>query len=238
MRYHHVAKRPHGFVKRRARTKPQRLRNVNLHVIDEVAVPDRLEKTVRETERQNVLRGLLAEKVIDAENLIFFEDLVQLGVQRHGACKVGAEWLFHDDSRALDQACRAQQAHGRQGGSGRHTQVVQAPALAAEGLLRLVDRGLEYDGAGCERHVIKILGKGIPSRWSDLAGRELLECRAHEATQAFRVEIIQRHADDSAARNEPRADNMKQPRPEFAPRKITRRAHEYDDLWILRALPG
>ena len=45
------------------------LGDVDLDVVDEVSVPDRLEQAVGEAERQDVLRGLLAEEVVDAEDL-------------------------------------------------------------------------------------------------------------------------------------------------------------------------
>ena len=41
----------------------------DLHVGDVVAVPQRLEHAVREAEREHVLDGLLAEVVVDAEDL-------------------------------------------------------------------------------------------------------------------------------------------------------------------------
>ncbi len=62
----------------------ERLGHVDLDVVDVVAVPDRLEEAVREAEREDVLGGLLAEEVVDAEDLLLVEDLVQLGVERHG----------------------------------------------------------------------------------------------------------------------------------------------------------
>ena len=66
------------FVERRAFAETQRFGHVDLHVIDEIAIPDRLEQSVGEPEREDVLRGLLAEEVIDAEDLLFREDFVQL----------------------------------------------------------------------------------------------------------------------------------------------------------------
>ena len=51
------------------------LRDVDLDVVDEVAVPDRLEQAVGEAEGQDVLRGLLAEEVVDAKDLVLFEVL-------------------------------------------------------------------------------------------------------------------------------------------------------------------
>ena len=114
MRHDHVAKRAGLLVERGAVVEPERLRHVDLHVIDEVAVPDRLEQTVGEAEREDVLRRLLAEEVIDPEDLLFVEHLVQLGVQRHRAREIGAERLLHDDARALDETGLAQHAHRRQ----------------------------------------------------------------------------------------------------------------------------
>ena len=47
----------------------------DLHVVDELAVPDRLEDAVREPKRQDVLHRLLAEVVVDAEDLALVEVL-------------------------------------------------------------------------------------------------------------------------------------------------------------------
>jgi hypothetical protein len=42
--------------------------------------------------------------------------------------------------------------------------------------------------------------------------------------------LIERHADDAAAGDEPRARQMQQTRDELAPGKITRRPHQNYDL--------
>ena len=46
-------------------------------MVDEIAVPDRLEQAVGEAEREDVLRRLLAEEMVDAENLVLGEHLMQ-----------------------------------------------------------------------------------------------------------------------------------------------------------------
>jgi len=86
---------------------PQRFGHVDLHVVDEVSIPDRLEQAVAEAERQDVLRRFLAEKVVDPEDLLFVEHFMQLGVQRHSAGQIGAKGLFHDDAAALDKPASA-----------------------------------------------------------------------------------------------------------------------------------
>ena len=56
---------------------PHRLGDRDLDVVDELAVPDRLEDAVREAQRQQVLDGLLAEVVVDAEDLVLGEQRLQ-----------------------------------------------------------------------------------------------------------------------------------------------------------------
>jgi hypothetical protein len=76
---------------------PDVLGRGDLDVIDVVAVPHRLEQGVGESQRHQVLDGLLAQVVIDAEDLVLLEDLQQLRVQRPGRGQVIAERLLDDD---------------------------------------------------------------------------------------------------------------------------------------------
>ena len=47
----------------------------NLHGIDVVGLPQRLEHGVREAHRHDVLDGFLAQVVVDAEDVLLVEDL-------------------------------------------------------------------------------------------------------------------------------------------------------------------
>ena len=67
---HHVAQRAGGVVGLAALLDADRLGDGDLHVVDVVAVPQRLEEAVGEAEDQDVLHRLLAEIVIDAEDLL------------------------------------------------------------------------------------------------------------------------------------------------------------------------
>ena len=84
----------------------------DLHVVDVVAFPDRLEDAVGEAEDEEVLDGLLAEVVIDAEDLALVEDGVDLMVELAGGVEVVAEGLLDDDGDAaffgLRHALRAE----------------------------------------------------------------------------------------------------------------------------------
>ena len=64
---------PELVVVARARADPDVLGGGDLDVVDEVAVPDRLEHVVGEPERHHVLDGLLAQVVVDAVDLLLAE---------------------------------------------------------------------------------------------------------------------------------------------------------------------
>ncbi len=109
---HDVAQRAGGLVERPAAFDADGFGRRDLHVVDVVAIPDVLEDAVREAEDEDVLHRLLAQVVIDAEDLVFVEDLVDVIVQRAGAGQVVAEGLLDDGadpavlrSRACSCSC-------------------------------------------------------------------------------------------------------------------------------------
>ena len=73
VRHDHVAERAGALVEAGARADRERLGHVDLDVVDVVAVPDRLEHAVREPQREDVLHRLLAEVVVDPEDLRLVE---------------------------------------------------------------------------------------------------------------------------------------------------------------------
>ena len=97
---HHVAQRAGLLVKRPAAFHAQRLRRRNLHVIDVVPIPDRLEDSVGEPEHQNVLHRLLAQIVVDAEDLVLVEDRVHLVIQLARRIQIVAERLLNHHRHA------------------------------------------------------------------------------------------------------------------------------------------
>lgn len=72
-------------------------RHGNLHVIDVIAVPERLDERVGEAEHQEILDRFLAQIMINPVNLFLVEGVVQQPVQLPGAVDVFAEGLFHHD---------------------------------------------------------------------------------------------------------------------------------------------
>jgi hypothetical protein len=76
----HVADRADVVVKRAATLHAEILGHGDLHALDVVAVPHRLEHGVGEAEIQQVLHRLLAEVVIDAEDRLFGKHLMQVAL--------------------------------------------------------------------------------------------------------------------------------------------------------------
>ena len=93
-----VAQRAGALVVAGARADADVLGGGDLHVVDEVAVPDRLEQRVGEAQRHQVLDRLLAEVVVDAEDLRLVEVLEHRLVLRAGRGEVVADRLLDHDA--------------------------------------------------------------------------------------------------------------------------------------------
>ena len=76
-----------------------RLRRRDLHVVDPLPVPDRLEDRVGKAQNQHVLHRLLAEIMIDAIRLMLGEQPEHEIVERQRALEAAAERLLDDDAR-------------------------------------------------------------------------------------------------------------------------------------------
>ena len=71
----HVAKRAGGFIEAAAMLYANGFGGSDLHVIDVVAIPQRLDDVVGETKDHQILNGLFSKIMIDAVNLVLGEDL-------------------------------------------------------------------------------------------------------------------------------------------------------------------
>src|SRR5262245_26774041 len=96
MVWHHVAQRARCFVEATATLDANRLGRSDLHVIDMVAVPERLEDAVGKAKHQNVLYRFLAQEMIDSIDLVFGEKLEDPRVKRLRGSKVVTEGFFDD----------------------------------------------------------------------------------------------------------------------------------------------
>ena len=201
----HVAVGAGLLVEAGALAEPERLRHVDLHVIDEVAVPDRLEQAVGEAEGEDVLRRLLAEEMIDAEDLLLGEHLVQLARSATTALARSVPNGFSMMMREpLDQARFAQHPDRRQRRVRRHAQVVQAAALAADSASRPFPRPL----SARRRRLSAARSRGVAAKVCQsvsrhLAGGELVQRGARRSCGSLRVDVVERDADDPAAGMKP-----------------------------------
>ncbi len=191
MRDDHVLERAGALVEPGTTFDRERLWHVDLHVVDEVAVPDRLEESVGEAERQDVERRLLAEEVVDAEDLVLGKDLVQLGVERLGARQVGAERLLHDDASPIDEIGIAQYVHDIKRRLRRHAQVVQSTGLAAE-LVLVRGRGLGQRLCAVLDVDVRQLGRERPPLlFVERTRAELAARRLGELPERLVVELVE-----------------------------------------------
>ena len=99
---HHVAQRAGAFVEPAAAFHTDRLGDGDLHVVDAVAVPQRLEQPVGEAEGHDALDRFLPQEVVDPVDLLLPQFAADAGVQRPGRGQVVAERLLdHHPAPAL-----------------------------------------------------------------------------------------------------------------------------------------
>src|SRR5687767_10003221 len=96
---HDVAHRSGAVVIAGTLLDPDRLGRRDLYMVHVLTCPDRLEDAVREAEDEDVLHRLLAEVVIDAEDLVLAKDLLYHARELHRAVQVVTVWLLHHDAR-------------------------------------------------------------------------------------------------------------------------------------------
>jgi hypothetical protein len=97
----HVAQSARRIIITTARFDADLFSDRNLHVIDIISVPDRLENAVAKAENQNILHGFLAEIMIDAENLIFLKDRAQFFIQSFSRFQIAPERFFKNETPPL-----------------------------------------------------------------------------------------------------------------------------------------
>src|SRR5690606_10664528 len=100
----HVAHSACAVEVARERSEALRLGDRDLHVIDEVPVPQRFDDRVGEAEHEQILNGVFAHEMIDAVDLLLAVMPVQLRVERMRAREIVAERFLHDDAMASGDA--------------------------------------------------------------------------------------------------------------------------------------
>jgi hypothetical protein len=117
------------------------LRHGDLDTGDVIAVPQRLKHRVGEPRVDDVLHGLLAQIMVDPENVLLREQLHRFAVQRSAGFAVVSKWLLDHQPR-VPGAVRTRQAlrHGGEQGGG-HREIVQRPRRLPEFRAQSRERG-------------------------------------------------------------------------------------------------
>jgi hypothetical protein len=230
------------LVERRAALDPDRLGDGDLHVVDELAVPDRLEDPVREAKREHVLHRLLAQVVVDAKDLALVEVAVKLVVEPARARPVGAEGLLDDQARpALPVAAPAADLLDEdRDRAGRDREVEDAVALGAELLVEPREEGDQRILAlvGCEvgRDVVHPPGEPLPDLLVDRVPAEVAHGVLHPRPEVGVGLLRAGDADDRELVGHEVADGQRVDRgKELPPGQVARSAEDDDRARVWRA---
>ena len=226
----------------RAALDPHRLGDRDLDMVDHLAVPDRLEDAVREPQRHQVLDGLLAEVVVDPEDLVLGEPPLHGRTQLARRGEVVAERLLDDDAGpALALAPLADLAHHHRERLRRHGEVVEPVAAGPARLVELV----QHLSHAVLAAVVGEVGRDVAHARSErlehvgaerVAG-ELLHRLPHRSDELARRLLAARDADDGEPlRQEPAEGERVERRQQLALRQVARRA-EHDERAGIRLAP-
>ncbi len=183
----------------------------DLHVVDVVGVPDRFEHLVREPQRQEVLDGLLAQVVVDAEHGVLVEHLGDDGVQLARAGQVVTERLLDDDAtpRALlrrRQPVLLELAHhgGERAGRDRQVERVVAAgtALGVQRLDRVAQRLERVVVVERALHEPDPLGQLAPRRLPERSARVLFDGVVHHLGEVLGGPVAAREAGQGEPRRQ------------------------------------
>jgi hypothetical protein len=220
---------------------PEGLGDVDLDVVDEVPVPDRLEEPVREAQGEDVLRRLLAEEMVNSEDLRLVERLVHPLVERDRAFQVGAERFLHDHTGVLDELRFLQHFDHRDRSGGRHAEVVQPHATLPELLLRLGYGGRQLLRACRARHVAQDLGELLPllrrEPLTDPAFQgDILEVAVllgrglGERLEVLVAHLLERRGNDPDRRREARGCQVRETGQQLAAREVAGGPEKHDHM--------
>ncbi len=136
-----VADRAGFVVERPSALDAETLGHRDLHALDAVSVPDRLEELVGEPERQDVEDRLLAQVVIDPKNARLRKGCVEDFVQLSGGSQVSTERFLDHHAGVLGATGFGQILRHVVEQTGWDRQVVDRPGRAVEHLAQLGERG-------------------------------------------------------------------------------------------------
>src|SRR5262249_43746774 len=127
----HVADRAGLIIERPPALNSEVFRHGDLHTLDLIAVPERLEERIREAEEHHVMDGSFSQIMIDAEDVLLVESAEQNLVKCLRRGQVVAEGLFDDDAGAASTIRFGQLFHNKSKQCGRNSEVVSRSLRSA-----------------------------------------------------------------------------------------------------------
>ena len=149
----------------------------DLHMLDGILVPQRLEQGVGEAQRDQVLDGFLAEIVIDAQDAVFAERLGQFGFDLAGRGEIVADGLFHRNAGLrIGQAGRFQMLRDGSKEIRRNGEVKENVLGAVQ---HFGQRSVSLGFGGVARTKAQARGKARPGIFGETFSRRLHHFGAH-----------------------------------------------------------
>ena len=221
-----VARRADFLIEATAPSHTEVLRHRDLHVVDVIPVPDRLEERIGKPEVEQVLHRLLAEKVIDAIDRGLGEELMERPIEGLRRGEVAPKGFFHDQSR-LRRTARLRQSLGDGAEqAGRDRQVEDRALCLAERLPQSLEGRWRFIVAGDVR---ESTGKG-----GERAGVEAAVCGdavACPLAQLLDGPVGLRHADHGHVEMSAPRQRLKRRKNLFI-RQVAGRAEEHKRVGI------
>ncbi len=220
----HVAQHARGIVISRAVTDIHAFRHRDLHVADVAAVPNGFEDGIGKAEEQDVLRGFLAEIMVNAVNLAFVEGGMQDAVEFVGRGEVAPKRFFDHDSPPdpvgflMRHARRVEMLGNRAVVFGGCRQVVESVGGARFQVPQeRVQAGVIVWAVEIPLEIMNPFGELIPNSSVKSIGAELGNALPQVGAEGFAAILAAGKADDVGAFREPSLfEVVVQGRDEFA----------------------
>ena len=222
---HHIANRAGVIIEFPPSGDAEFLGHGDLHAVHIVAIPNRFEKGVCETEEEQVLDRLFPEVMVDAEDVGLRKRRAQGDVQGLGRGQISSERLFDDDACLLGATRAAESLNHRAEQTRRNGQVVRRSRRVAKGFSQLLVR--------CR---ILIVAVDVLELLQEFAERRLIHASPvlAEALTGPRPQLLQRPTGfgdtDDGSRQGFVFDHALQRGKDFLVCQVARRAKEHEGI--------
>src|ERR1700685_2837409 len=139
MVFDHIADRPGIIVELPTPFNPELLRHCDLHTLDVIPVPDRLQKAISEAKEQKIENCLFTKVVVDAKDSRFRKHSMKSGVQLLRRGEIVPEGLLDNHSSIFHAVRLFERLDNTHKKTWRNRQIVRRVARRAERFLQEVE---------------------------------------------------------------------------------------------------